>query len=261
VSEVGGLDRIAFFRSDYGREYVTQIRDYELKIMTHITTRKMSMQQIIEMLEKMAADRKADQEKMAADRKADKKDLLTRMEILIDANRKKVEADKEGILARIKEEDRQANQELLARMDAMFGAYEKSIMACLGQAEFRTKKIQQDTEMMQSAEEHQDVPSEDVIVRPVKGLKKRRRGQKSTAGRHREPKELTQGYYGSRRKVTVAGKRTPRHATVAWLKSKLFRRSGIQENFGPRKELTAAGIRMTHCAQALLRKGRSHEGP
>jgi hypothetical protein len=39
----------------------------------------MSMQQIIEMLAKAEADRKADQEKMATDRKADKEDLLTRM--------------------------------------------------------------------------------------------------------------------------------------------------------------------------------------
>jgi hypothetical protein len=46
--------------------------------------------------------------------------------------------------------DRKADQEhLLERMDAIFGAYEKSIMACLGQAEVRTKKIEQDTEMMQ----------------------------------------------------------------------------------------------------------------
>jgi hypothetical protein len=39
-----------------------------------------------------------------------------------------------------------------------------------------TEKIEPDPGMMQSAEEHQDVPSEDVVVRPVKGLKKRRRG-------------------------------------------------------------------------------------
>jgi hypothetical protein len=34
-----------------------------------------------------------------------------------------------------------------------------------------------------------------------------------------------------------------------------------EENFGPRKELTTAGIRTTHCAQVIRRKRRSHEGP
>jgi hypothetical protein len=119
---------------------------------------------------------------------ADKEDLLTRMETIIDANQKKAEAEKQEMLARMKE-DRKANQEdLLARMDAyhekrmaMFDAYQKRVMACLGQEEADTKKIEQDPGMMQSVEEHQDVPSEDVVLKPVKGLKKRRRGRKLTA--------------------------------------------------------------------------------
>jgi hypothetical protein len=39
-----------------------------------------------------------------------------------------------------------------------------------------TEKIETDSGMMQSAEEHQDILSEDVAVMPVKGLKQRRRG-------------------------------------------------------------------------------------
>jgi hypothetical protein len=50
------------------------------------------------------------------------------------------------------------------------------------------RKIEQNPGMMQSVEEHQDVPNEDVAVMPVKGLKKWRRGRKSTAGRRGEPK-------------------------------------------------------------------------
>jgi hypothetical protein len=49
--------------------------------------------------------------------------------------------------------------------------------------------------------------------------------------------------------VTVAGKRTSRHATVAWLKRKVFRRSGIQGNSGRHKELTVAGMRTTRHAK------------
>jgi hypothetical protein len=138
--------------------------------------------------------------------------------------------------------------------------------------------------------------SEDVAVMPVKGLNKRRRGRQSTAGRRGEPKELIRGNGGSRRKlaavcrkvsrhatvawrkrklsrksetrgfcrsrkgVTVADRRTSRHATVAWLKRNLFRRSGTQQFCGQRKELTATGIRKIPCAQVVRRKRRSHEG-
>jgi hypothetical protein len=67
---------------------------------THITTRKMSMQQIIEMLAKAKADRKSDKEES---RQANQV-LLTRMETKMDANQKKTEADKEEMLARTTEE-------------------------------------------------------------------------------------------------------------------------------------------------------------
>jgi hypothetical protein len=44
--------------------------------------------------------------------------------------------------------------------------------------------------MMQSVAEHQVVPKEDAIVKPVKGQEKRHSGRKPAAGRHGEPKEL-----------------------------------------------------------------------
>jgi hypothetical protein len=51
------------------------------------------------------------------------------------------------------EADRKADQEdLLARMDAMFETNKKRMMACLGQTEANTEKI--DPGMMQSIEEH-----------------------------------------------------------------------------------------------------------
>jgi hypothetical protein len=178
----------------------------------------MSMQQIMEMLVEMKAtadadreERKADKEKMAADRKADKEDLLTRMENKIDASHKKAEADKEEMLARIKE-DRKANQgELLARMDAyhekrmaMLDVHQKKMMTCLGQTEANTENIEQDPGMMQSAEENQDARSEDVVVMPVGKPRKRLKVWKSTAGRRGEPKELTRGNHGCRRKFSAA---------------------------------------------------------
>jgi hypothetical protein len=121
-----------------------------------------------------------------------------------------------------------------------------------------TEKIEQDPRTIQCMEEHQDVPSEDVIVRPVNGLRKRRRVQKLTAGRRREPKELTRGYCGSWRRVTVAGKRTSRHAAVVWRKRKLFRRSETQEHCGSQRLFAAASRGMALCG-GVARCG-GHDG-
>jgi hypothetical protein len=88
-----------------------------------------------------------------------------------------------------------------------------------------TEKIELDAGMMQSAEEHQDVRSKDVAVMPVKGLRKRRRGRKSTAGRREEPKEIIRGNGGCRSKLAATCRKVSSHATVAWRKRKLFRKS------------------------------------
>jgi hypothetical protein len=117
-----------------------------------------------------------------------------------------------------------------------------------------TEKIELDNGMMQSAEEHQDIVSEDVAVTPFKGLKKRHRGRKSTAERRGEPKKGTRVYYDSRRKVTVAGKRTSRGATVAWRKRNLISRNGTQEYCGPWRIFAAARKGMARCA-GVARRG------
>jgi hypothetical protein len=126
--------------------------------------------------------------------------------------------------------------ELNAKMDANLAVIKYTINA------FK-EKMEPNPEDNETVVEHQGIPREDVVVRPVKGLKKRRRGRKLIAERRGEPKKGTRGYSGSRKKVTVAGKWTSRHAAVAWLKRKLFRRSRIKEQFGPRKELNADVMR------------------
>jgi hypothetical protein len=109
---------------------------------------------------------------------------------------------------------------------------------------------------MQSVEEHQEIPKEKVVVKPVKGRKKRHRGRKPAAGRRGEPKELTRGDFGSGKKLAaVCRKMTPR-ATVAWGKRNVLRKIVTQGNCGPRKRLTAAGIRTTPCAKVA--RGREH---
>jgi hypothetical protein len=106
----------------------------------------------------------------------------------------------------------------------------KSLMAGLGLIKANTEKI--NSGVMQSIEEHHDVPSEDVAVMPVKGLKKRRRGRKSTAGRRGEPKKLNRGSCGSRKKLAAACREVSRRATVAWRKRNLIRQIRTEVNWG-----------------------------
>jgi hypothetical protein len=102
--------------------------------------------------------------------------------------------------------------------------------------------------MMQSVGEHQEVPREDAAVIPVRGRKRRHRGREQAAGRRGEPKELTRGDCGSRKKLTAACRKASRRATLAWRKRNVFRKSWTHGNCGPRKDVTAAGRKITLCA-------------
>jgi hypothetical protein len=274
------------------------------------------------MIEKMAADllarmdadkeeRKREQGKMAGDllakMAADKEDFLARMDkmnakmadrqeqILAEINAKMDETI-QSIRSEVQEtsDNRKEWQRVYNQKTAMHSLKDDQNEKTSDKE--ATEKIEKNPGMMQSAEEHQDVHNEDVAVMPVKGLKKRRRGRKSTAGRHGKPKKRnrgncgtrnklaaacrkvsryatvawrkrklfrkseTRGFCGSRKGVTVADRRTSGNATVTELKRNLFRRSGTQEFCGQRRELTAAGIRKMPCVQVVRRKRRSDEG-
>jgi hypothetical protein len=183
----------------------------------------MSMQQIIKMLAKAEAHRKADQER---------------------------KADKEEILSTVKEDRKASQEELLARMDdyhekrmAMFDAYEKRMMGCLGQTEANTERIEQDPGIMKSVEEHQDIPTEDVAVMPVGEPRKRRGARKSTAGRRGKPKELAQ----CRQKEVL-----PCNSGMA--EKKPTRNIRIQESRESSKEIAAAEVRTARHAKVARRK-------
>jgi hypothetical protein len=139
-----------------------------------------------------------------------------------------------------REERRKDNQIFLARMEAIFDDNRKERQRVYNQETAihslkddrkemtayneAKEKIEIDSGMMQSMEEHQDVSSEDVAVMPVKGLKKQSRGRKSTAGRRGEPKKLNRGNCGSRKKLAAARRKVSRHATVAWRKKETLQK-------------------------------------
>jgi hypothetical protein len=113
----------------------------------------------------------------------------------------------------------------------------KETMACQGTTEAR----------LESESEHREVPNEDAVVKPVRGRKKRQRGRKQAAGQHGELKELIRGDCGSRKKLAAACREVSHSATVAWRKRNIFRKSLTQRNCGPRKEVTAAEMKVTRC--------------
>jgi hypothetical protein len=125
---------------------------------------------------------------------------------------------------------------------------------CHEETEAAIEKIEPDSVTMQSVAEHREAPEEDAVVKPVRGRKKRHRGPKQAAGRRGEPKELTRGDCGSRKKLAAACRKVSRRATVAWRKRNVFRKFWAQANCGPRHEL-AAGRNMTRHAGVARREG------
>jgi hypothetical protein len=49
-------------------------------------------------------------------------------------------------------------------------------------------------------------------------------------------------------KLAAACRKVSRRATVAWRKRNIFRKSWTPRNCGPRKEVTASGMKITCCA-------------
>jgi hypothetical protein len=81
-----------------------------------------------------------------------------------------------------------------------------------------SRRKEADSVELESIAMHREVLMKDAAVKPVKGRKKRYRGQHLAAERRREPKELTQGDCGSWRKLAATCRKVSRCAAVAWCK-------------------------------------------
>jgi hypothetical protein len=104
--------------------------------------------------------------------------LLLSMQAKMDANQERMETN------------RQANHE---EMMAMLDANHERTMACPGKTEADTEKTEPDPGMMQSTEEHQEIPKGEAAMMPVGEPRKRRRVQSLAAERHQKWKERTWG--------------------------------------------------------------------
>jgi hypothetical protein len=85
---------------------------------------------------------------------------------------------------------------------------------------------------MQSVEEHQEIPKEEAAVMPVGGLRKRRRDRNLATRRRQKPKGRIRASCESRSRLTFAGKKMTRRATVAWCRKSFVRKiaPGTKQN-------------------------------
>jgi ElaB/YqjD/DUF883 family membrane-anchored ribosome-binding protein len=190
----------------------------------------MESQQIMELLLAM-------NEKMATkeDRIFDREEMIHEMWADLEQRKAEREADRE--------QSRADMEEIVDKM-------EERMTSTQAKADGKLKELTEPREeMMQTAGEHQLVPRVDAVIIPVRKRKRRLRGRKQAAGRHGEPKELTRGDHGSRKKLAAACRKASRCATVAWRKRNVFRKSWTHENWGPRKEVTASRKKVTRCAR------------
>jgi hypothetical protein len=114
--------------------------------------------------------------------------------------------------------------------------------------------------MMQSEEEHQEIPKEEAAVMLVGEPRKWHRVCNLAAECRQKRMERTGGKTGSRRKSAIACRKVSHSAEVAWRKRNLFRNVQALEKRERRKEFTATRIRTTRCAKVARRKGHSYEG-
>jgi hypothetical protein len=131
----------------------------------------------------------------------------------------------------IQENLKKTMEELLSKMEERMTANQAKTDGKLRELTETIEKTltEPSQEMMQSTEEHQEVPREDAAIIPVRRRKRQHRGWKQAAGQRGEPKELTRGDCGSQKKLAAACRKASRRATVAWHTRTVFRKSWTAE--------------------------------
>jgi hypothetical protein len=124
----------------------------------------------------------------------------------------------------------------------------KETMACQEMKARLEEKEPTSVDRKPEVAQQREVHVKDAVVKPVKEQKKPHRGKMQAAWRRGEPKELTRGDCGSRTKLASAYRKVSRRATVVWRKRNIFKEISTQRNCGPRKEVTAARMKITRCA-------------
>jgi hypothetical protein len=240
------------------------------------------MQQMLELL-------LSNQEKAEANAKAKIEQMLAEISARMDANTKEMNAKMDANQAKATKQE-EILTEISTRMNANLKDLREEIKS--GQAEMRSTiyaywselketiqhemkavirpiraeldetsacnratETEPDPGMMQSIEEHQEIPKEDAAVMLVGEQRKQRRVCNLAMKYRQKMRERIRGYNGSRRKSATC-KKVSHHAKVARQKRNLIRKVRIQASHDSQKELAVARREMMHRAKVAQRRGQ-----
>jgi hypothetical protein len=105
------------------------------------------------------------------------------------------------------------HEEILAKMEANMNAWREEMKT--DREARKPTVLEANPEEIPSKAEHQEVPKEHAAVKPVGGMRKRRRGRNLAAERRQKPKEWTRVNCGIRRKLATACMKMTHCAKVA----------------------------------------------
>jgi hypothetical protein len=171
------------------------------------------MQQIFGIMTEINADKIADRECM--------KQMMAEMNA-------KTDGKQEEMLARMREDIKSGQAEMRSTLDVWLMDLKdgrKETTACNGATE-----TEPNPGIMQSIQEHQEIPKEEAAVMPVGEPRKRCRVCNLAADRCQKRKERIRGNRGSRRKSAAACRKLSRHAKVAWRKRNIARNECTRAN-------------------------------
>jgi hypothetical protein len=131
--------------------------------------------------------------------------------------------------------------------------------ACQNATEVDMEKNEPDPGMMQSAVEHQDIPTEDAAIMPVGEPRKQRSVRKLAMESHQKIKDRTLGNHEFKRKSPAACRMVSRHAAVARSKGNTFRKLQTKENCGLWRKFVAACRGMTYHAEMAWHREQGHK--
>jgi hypothetical protein len=181
----------------------------------------------------MEAKRDSNQKKAGADRD-ELKAIMNAFQDKVDSNQAKKDSNQEKAKASTAKLEEKMEETIECQTKHLKAIHER--MMAKWNTHQEMTEIDPDTEMMQSTEEHQEIPTEDTAVMPVGEPRKQHSVRYLAAESHQKRKDRTQGNHGSRKKSAVARRKVSHHA------SGMAEKETHSENGDPGKLWTVQGI-------------------
>jgi hypothetical protein len=160
----------------------------------------------------------------------------------MEAGSEKMEPDSEMMLSVVEHQEVRIQDATVMPVrepeEEMTPVTRKETMACRETTEAYLEEKQPTSLDRKPEVAKREVPNEDSVVKPVKRRKRRHRGKTKAARRREEPKKVTRGICGSRRKLAAACSKVSRRATVARCRRDDFKKERTQN--GCQRRLAAA---------------------